>query len=76
MSAASGIAAWHGMSCRWHDLAARRLFFYVRLFESGRWRLYFDSRSDFLAHMASVRELERTWARLAGRPAADLDLPP
>ncbi len=75
MPAASGIAAWDGISRRWHDLAAKRLFFYVRLYESGRWHLYFDNPQDFAAHMASVIDLERTWARLAGRPSQALDPP-
>lgn len=76
MPATSGNPVFDGISRRWHELAARRLGFYATLYKSGRWTLYFPSRQEFAAHMMTVMDTEKAWARLAGRPPIDVgDLP-
>lgn len=60
-----------GFPRRWHELAGRKLVFYAELHRSGRWRLYFDSREKFVAHLTAAMQVENIWAGLAGGKAAD-----
>ena len=54
---------------KWHALAKRRRDHLVELYDSGRWRRYFNEET-FRAHMrAAVREVE-DWQGVAGPDAA------
>ena len=71
MPAPSGGSPFGSIAGRWHDLAGRKLAFYAELHRSGRWRLYFKSREEFVVHLNAAMRVENIWARLAGRQAAD-----
>ena len=52
---------------KWHELAERRRAHFVELYDTGRWRRYYDE-SEFVAQMREVVQLSETWARLSGAP--------
>jgi uncharacterized repeat protein (TIGR03809 family) len=54
---------------RWCDLAERRRDYFVELYDSGRWKHYYDDRK-FLERMRDVIEVLNAWRRLAGRREA------
>ena len=59
------------VSLRWSNLADRRLAYYISLYESGRWRHYFDER-QFLARIRDVKRAATEWDRIAsGNTLAD-----
>jgi hypothetical protein len=63
------------LSQRWHDLARRRLLYFVEFYRSGRWTLYYLSSEQFAVQMVQAIETEKIWAALAGvSPASDDDL--
>ncbi|MGE0563185.1 MAG: TIGR03809 family protein [Pseudolabrys sp.] len=54
------------IALRWSNLADRRLAYYVALYESGRWRHFFDER-QFLDRIRDVKRAANEWDRLASR---------
>ena len=52
---------------KWSDLARRRRAYYLELFDSGRWRHYFDEQ-EFIARLRDVIAAADKWGELAGRP--------
>jgi uncharacterized repeat protein (TIGR03809 family) len=59
------------IALRWSNLADRRLAYYISLYESGRWRHYFDER-QFLARIRDVKRAATEWDRIAsGNTLAD-----
>lgn len=54
------------IALRWSNLADRRLAYYVALYESGRWRRYFDEK-QFLDRIRDVKRAANDWDRLASR---------
>jgi uncharacterized repeat protein (TIGR03809 family) len=52
------------VALRWSNLADRRLAYYISLYESGRWRHYFDER-QFLARIRDVKRAATEWDRIA-----------
>jgi len=64
----------------WHDLAERRLVYYIDLYRSGRWVHYY-SQEQFALRMLDVIKAAKIFRDLAGRswslaPARDDDLRP
>ena len=55
---------------RWCVLAERRLQHLTELFESGRWRRYYDERS-LLENIREAKAAVETWRALSRDPAAD-----
>lgn len=49
---------------RWRILAARRLDHLIELFQSGRWKLYYQE-ADFLKLVQEARTVLKTWEALA-----------
>lgn len=58
---------------RWRILAQKRLDHLVELYESGRWRLYYDE-PEFLALVQETRSALKVWHELAP-PDTQLDKP-
>ncbi|MGE0063826.1 MAG: TIGR03809 family protein [Xanthobacteraceae bacterium] len=54
------------VALRWSNLADRRLAYYISLYESGRWRHYFDER-QFLARIRDVKRAATEWDRIASK---------
>lgn len=50
---------------RWHDLAERRLAYFIELYRSGRWKHYY-TRESFAMRMHDVIKAARVWDELAG----------
>ena len=50
---------------KWYALAEKRRAHLVELYDSGRWKRYYDE-SDFVAQMREAVALSETWARLSG----------
>ncbi|MGI8526992.1 MAG: TIGR03809 family protein [Pseudolabrys sp.] len=50
----------------WSDLAERRRDYFVELYNSGRWKHYYDER-QFVARMRDVVKAAEIWSKLAGR---------
>jgi hypothetical protein len=61
----------HGrdLVARWCVLAERRLQHLTELFESGRWRRYYDERS-LLENIREAKAAVETWRALSRGPAA------
>lgn len=55
------------LSRRWHELAERRLVYFIELYRSGRWKRYYASEEQFAVRMLDVIRAAKTWASLAGR---------
>jgi uncharacterized repeat protein (TIGR03809 family) len=49
---------------RWCDLADRRRSYFIQLYESGRWKLYY-SEADFLLRLREVFLAAEKWEKLA-----------
>lgn len=49
---------------KWHDLAERRRAHFVDLYETGRWKHYYNE-SEFIALMRETVRLVDDWSRLA-----------
>ena len=58
---------------KWRQLAERRRAYFVELFHSGRWKLYF-SEEQYLAHLTEASRTAERWARIAPLPT-DAPLP-
>jgi uncharacterized repeat protein (TIGR03809 family) len=56
------------IALRWSNLADRRLAYYISLYESGRWRHYYDER-QFLARIRDVKRAATEWDRLSSGSA-------
>lgn len=54
---------------KWRSLAARRRAYFVHLYESGRWRLYY-SEEAFIVAIREVVAVAQAWDDLAYRNAA------
>ena len=54
---------------KWHDLAERRLAYFIELYRSGRWKHYY-TEEQFLARMREAIHAAETWAQLA-RPVGE-----
>jgi uncharacterized repeat protein (TIGR03809 family) len=52
---------------RWCALAEQRRDAFVSLYESGRWRHYYDE-GEFIARMRDVVKAAERWRALAGPP--------
>lgn len=55
------------LSQRWHALALRRRAFFIELYRSSRWTLYYD-KDDFARLMRDVLRAETIWRDLAAIP--------
>jgi uncharacterized repeat protein (TIGR03809 family) len=51
---------------QWHALAKRRRDYFVELYRSGRWRLYY-TEERFLAHVREVMQEVESWGVLASK---------
>jgi len=66
---------------QWHDLAERRLAYFIELYRSGSWNHYY-TQERFAVRMLDVIKAAKVWGELAGgrrvqRPMArDDDLRP
>jgi uncharacterized repeat protein (TIGR03809 family) len=49
---------------RWRDLADRRRSYFIELYESGRWKLYY-SEADFVVRLREVVQAAEKWEKLA-----------
>ncbi|MEP7029717.1 MAG: TIGR03809 family protein [Pseudolabrys sp.] len=58
------------IALRWHDLANRRLEYFVELFQSGRWRHYYTQES-FALRMLDVMQAVKNWDQIAARAAPE-----
>ena len=67
MSAGHPARPFDTIAQKWCELAQRRHAYYVELFESGRWKHYFDER-EFIARLRDVISSTIKWHELAGRP--------
>ena len=56
------------VSLKWRDLAERRRAHFIDLFQSGRWRYYYDDVEFLIAMRAAIASAER-WAKIAPRPS-------
>jgi uncharacterized repeat protein (TIGR03809 family) len=71
MAAKQTTHPYQSIALRWSNLADRRLRYYTELFQSGRWRRYFDEE-QFLSRIRDVKTSAAMWDRLArGRTADD-----
>jgi uncharacterized repeat protein (TIGR03809 family) len=52
---------------KWHALAERRRAHLVELYDSGRWKRYYDE-NEFVTEMREAVRLTDAWARLSGAP--------
>jgi hypothetical protein len=65
---------------RWRALAEQRLEYLTAMFESGRWRRYYDERA-FLENIQEAKLAVERWRRLStpeaarSNPASDITLP-
>jgi hypothetical protein len=58
------------ISRNWHDLADRRLSYFIELYRSGRWQHYYTQES-FAVRMLDVIKVTKAWGELADRAAAE-----
>ena len=70
MSAGHPARSIDAIAQKWSELARRRRDYYVDLYESGRWKHYFDEQ-EFIARMRDVVASSAQWNELAGRALAD-----
>jgi uncharacterized repeat protein (TIGR03809 family) len=54
------------VSRKWRDLAERRRAHFVDLYESGRWKYYYNE-AQFINEMREVVKAAEVWARIAPR---------
>ena len=54
---------------QWHDLADRRLDYFIELYQSGRWKHYY-TRERFALRMLDVIRAVKVWGELADRSMA------
>jgi uncharacterized repeat protein (TIGR03809 family) len=52
---------------RWRDLADRRRLYFIELYESGRWKLYY-TEADFMLRLREVFQAAEKWEKLASTP--------
>jgi uncharacterized repeat protein (TIGR03809 family) len=52
------------VSLKWRDLAERRRAHLIDLYQSGRWRHYYDD-VDFLVEMRAAITAAERWAKIA-----------
>jgi uncharacterized repeat protein (TIGR03809 family) len=52
---------------RWRDLADRRRSYFIELYESGRWKLYY-TEADFVLRLREVFLAAEKWEKLASTP--------
>jgi len=52
------------IALKWHDLADRRLSYFIELYRSGRWTHYY-TKEGFAQRMADVIKAKKAWDRLA-----------
>jgi len=55
------------VSLKWRDLAERRRAHLVELYDTGRWKLYYED-DQFLNEMRAAIMIAHRWARIAPRP--------
>ena len=67
MSARLNRNALDEVALKWRALAERRRAHFVELFDSGRWKYYFDEKQFFDCMYETIRQCER-WAEIAPRP--------
>jgi uncharacterized repeat protein (TIGR03809 family) len=56
---------------KWRDIAERRREHFIRLYDSGRWKLYY-TEEEFLARVREAVELVNRWAAIT-EPAQPKD---
>ena len=56
---------------RWRELAERRRIHFVELYDSGRWKRYYNE-SEFVAQMHEVVAQSDAWTRLSGSEPAQI----
>ncbi len=69
MSAGLSPRPYDSIARRWCDLAVRRRAHFLELYDSGRWKLYYDEE-QFLARMREAVASVEIWAQLAAKQAA------
>ena len=52
---------------RWRELAERRRAHFIELYDSGRWKHYYDEE-QLLAHARELTALREKWTVLAEQP--------
>lgn len=55
------------VSLKWRDLAERRRAHLVELYETGRWKHYYEDE-QFLKELRTAIALAHRWAKIAPRP--------
>ena len=57
---------------KWRDIAERRREHFIRLYDSGRWKLYY-TEEEFLARMREAIALVNRWAAITEPPESKDD---
>ena len=52
------------VALRWSDLANRRRSYFIDLYETGRWKLYY-TEAEFVLQMREVFQAAERWEKLA-----------
>jgi uncharacterized repeat protein (TIGR03809 family) len=60
-------AKFESVALRWRALAERRCAYFIELYKSGRWRLYYDE-PKFIAAMQASEALAVRWVKIAPLP--------
>ena len=53
---------------KWRNLAERRRNHFVELYRSGRWKHYYNTDQEFIAHLGEAIQVANRWAEIAPRP--------
>jgi hypothetical protein len=69
MQTLHGGPIFHEIARKWHDLAERRLAYFIELYRSGRWQHYY-TQERFAVRMLDVIRSAKVWRELAGEPRA------
>jgi uncharacterized repeat protein (TIGR03809 family) len=57
---------------KWRDIAERRREHFIRLYDSGRWKLYY-TEEEFLARMREAIALVNRWTAITEPPEPKAD---
>ena len=70
MPAVQGANRLNEIALQWHDLASRRLAYFIALYDSGRWKRYYTQES-FTLRISDAIKAKKIWGELAGRAVAE-----
>ena len=69
MSAGQGCRPFDTIARKWCDLAECRRAYFIELYQSGRWKHYYNDE-QFIYRLRDVIQAAEAWAQLAGKPPA------